>query len=127
MLLRINAFTVPQVWKGLERAGNTILVVYVLFGTLDRVSSRSVSLPGAGASFPAAVYSQWMAAFTTHRLEHVSLDMSYSAVGSGRGTEMIVETSSSPSPDDIVYAGSDYKLNGVNDSHLFLTYPTLAG
>lgn len=52
------------------------------------VSGPHVVLHGAGASFPAPLYSRWIAAF--HQA-HPTIDIAYEAVGSEAGTRMLAE------------------------------------
>ena len=82
-----------------------------------------INLRGEGASFPGAVYKNWIPAYRRYRSPHVSLNMKYDAVGSGNGKRAIKDNI------DIEYAGSDTVLSAeeqVNYPDL-VTFPTMAG
>lgn len=50
--------------------------------------SKSVSLTGAGASFPAPIYQRW---FSEYNKEHSNVQVSYQSVGSGAGVEQFIQ------------------------------------
>lgn len=49
---------------------------------------ESVSLTGAGASFPAPIYQRW---FSEYNKEHPNVQVSYQSVGSGAGVEQFTQ------------------------------------
>ena len=49
---------------------------------------KSVSLTGAGASFPAPIYQRW---FTEYNKDHPNIKVSYQSVGSGAGVEQFTQ------------------------------------
>jgi len=53
----------------------------------SRIGSGALSIHGAGATFPAALYNGWMEMYTA---EHPELSFSYDAVGSGEGIKRFI-------------------------------------
>src|ERR1700746_3290172 len=51
-------------------------------------SSPSVKLQGAGASFPAPLYTKW---FKTYTAAHQNVQVDYQSVGSGSGVKSVIE------------------------------------
>ena len=101
-----------------------MVVVCVVQGGLAR-ELPTVSLLGAGASFPSQVYFSWIPAFRNHRAAHAILDMRYDAVGSSAGKRRIKEEEGPP----VDYAGSDSLLDDQDyvDHPDLRMFPTLAG
>ena len=56
--------------------------------TSDGEGGNSVSLAGAGASFPAPLYQRW---FSEYNKEHPNVKVSYQSVGSGAGVEQFTQ------------------------------------
>ena len=99
------------------------LCVAVIVPFLITSAENVITLRGAGASFPAEVYKSWMVRFRVFRSYFTELDMSYEAVGSGRGKMNI------KSDYTLDYAGSDSVLTSEDyqanpDLQMF---PTMAG
>lgn len=56
--------------------------------TADGAGGESVSLTGAGASFPAPLYQRW---FSEYNQENPNIQVSYQSVGSGAGVEQFTQ------------------------------------
>jgi phosphate transport system substrate-binding protein len=54
----------------------------------EKDGGKSVSLTGAGASFPAPLYQRW---FSEYNKEHPDVQVSYQSVGSGAGVEQFTQ------------------------------------
>ncbi|XP_045192056.2 guanylate cyclase 32E-like [Mercenaria mercenaria] len=87
--------------------------------------SKSVELIGAGASFPSAVYTQWMNDYRKYRIRHVDVQMQYYSIGSGGGKARI-KGELLPA---VHYAGSDITLTDDEKKAYpdLTTFPTMAG
>ena len=98
--------------------------LWVLSGMILAEDPDHVFLRGAGASFPSPVYKSWTTNYMALRQEHVTLEASYEAVGSGTGKKRIMED-----PLSVEYAGSD-SLVEEKDYVLYpdiQMYPVIAG
>ncbi|OWF56289.1 Phosphate-binding protein PstS [Mizuhopecten yessoensis] len=95
----------------------------VLCLCLCRCVAAVAYVRGKGASFPHEVYKEWRSAYRLYRSAHVTLEMSYDAIGSGNGKKAIQENV------DIEYAGSDSLLSDSTiASHPDLVlFPIMAG
>jgi phosphate transport system substrate-binding protein len=72
------------------------------FGAPPEETPQEVTLNGAGATFPAPLYDQWQATYTTSVNTHVHIN--YNAVGSGAGITQITAN-------QVDFAGSDAPMN----------------
>ena len=79
---------------------STVLIPTLLMTSC--LAKQTVHLRGAGASFPSAVYRDWISTFKLMRSHFVDLRTAYDIVGSGRGKEMIMNESP-----DVEYGASD--------------------
>ena len=52
----------------------------------------SVTVRGAGASFPRDVYDVWIVSYQTERSKHTDVTMMYDGIGSGNGKAVITGT-----------------------------------
>jgi phosphate transport system substrate-binding protein len=87
-------------------------------------SAALTTVTGAGASFPAPIYSVWLEAY---QKLHPDVQIAYQALGSGGGIRLIMEGS-------VDFGGSDGPMNdkqllGYKDTHGFsiLHFPTVLG
>lgn len=83
-------------------------------------SSSSISLAGAGATFPAPIYQKWFEAFAQTRPD---IRISYSAVGSEEGLRRIRQ-------DEVDFGASDMQLSAeqLRDNHgKLLQFATVLG
>lgn len=93
-----------------------------LIGTV--MAQGSLSITGAGATFPYPMYSKW---FDEYHKKHPSLEINYQSIGSGGGikqvTEGTVDFGASDGP------MSDEQLKAYKDKHGFavLHFPTVLG
>lgn len=106
----------------LSKAGVVVLIVIALASplSLPRVAASSVTISGAGASFPAPLIENW--ASTYHGL-YSNVSISYSPVGSGAGISGITHGTAE-------FAGSDLPLTDAqrqNFPGLTLLPGTLGG
>lgn len=102
-----------------------LLWVILPLAFLQGAEGRSlVNLRGAGASFPSAVYEEWLSIYKAERISHILLNASYMPIGSGNGRKMIMD-----SPDSVEYAGSDSLLKDNNYKEFpdLQMYPVIAG
>ena len=60
------------------------------------VYCADVTLLGAGASFPAEVYSSWSLFFAALRASFLDVNIVYESVGSGAGKERILQVIHTP-------------------------------
>lgn len=100
-------------------------VLLASLGLAAAVSAQgTLSVTGAGATFPAPVYSKWFAEY--HKL-HSNIEINYQAIGSGGGirqiTEGTVDFGASDGP------MTDEQLKAFQDKHGFpiLHFPTVLG
>lgn len=105
------------------------IIGIIVIANLPHITTMDHLIPlrGAGASFPSAVYKAWMVSYKSHRQQHVQLNISYEAVGSGKGKSYILETGDEAYL--IEYAGSDSLLSEEDyqsNSDLQM-FPTMAG
>lgn len=97
----------------------------ILAMTLLSRSAEVIVLRGAGASFPSAVYKDWLSSYELSRRQFVELITSYDAVGSGKGKQRIMGKMGPP----VEYGASDVPLteeehNAYSDLQMI---PTMAG
>src|SRR5215471_7440143 len=57
-------------------------------GSASRTISETVKLQGAGASFPAPIYSKW---FKNYSAAHPNVQIDYQSVGSGSGVKSFID------------------------------------
>lgn len=106
----------------MKRIAVVLLAGLGLAGALSAQGTLSVT--GAGATFPAPVYSKWFAEY--HKL-HSNIEINYQAIGSGGGirqiTEGTVDFGASDGP------MNDEQLKAYQDKHGFpvLHFPTVLG
>ena len=81
------------------------------------VSATHVVLRGAGASFPAPLYRSWIASF--HEL-HPEIDISYEAVGSQSGTQLLADNK-------LDFAASDIPSSADGTPSSFQRYASVMG
>ncbi len=74
------------------------------------------SLHGAGSTFAAPLYQKW---FESFQQQHPEIRISYDAVGSGRGTELLVEGK-------VDFAASDIPLSDQGPSQSAAGFPRIA-
>ncbi len=98
----------------MEMLNKIVTVVAITCSILVGNSFTTTQLPevclyGAGATFPAEVYSVWMAAYKSRRMEHVKLDMKYDAKSSCYGIGQIKTSRHVEDEEHVLvhYAGSD--------------------
>jgi phosphate transport system substrate-binding protein len=68
----------------------SVVIILALFGCNSKATSASdtVKLQGAGASFPAPLYSKW---FKQYSNDHKSVMVDYQSVGSGSGVKSVLD------------------------------------
>ena len=66
-----------------------IVLLWCNLGTAAAADLKKVQLSGYGASFPSAVYNDWIATFKDMRRTHIDLDMTYHQTGSTKGVRYI--------------------------------------
>src|SRR5262249_47576069 len=69
-------------------AGLALVVSGCGGGTSDPAAASAVKLQGAGASFPAPLYSKW---FKTYSAAHPNVLVDYQSVGSGSGVKSVID------------------------------------
>jgi phosphate transport system substrate-binding protein len=105
-------------------------------GDSSSAASSAVKLQGAGASFPAPIYSKW---FKTYSASHPNIQVDYQSVGSGSGVKSVMDhtvdfgaSDAAMKPEDMakvdggvqlfpMTAGAivlAYNLQGVDNLHL---------
>ena len=91
---------------------------------LVSMAVTQVRLRGAGATFPSLVYTGWINTYKALRQDHVAINATYMAVGSGTGKKLIMEELPS-----VEYAGSDSVVQEEDyQRHTDLQmYPVIAG
>eukprot|EP01135_Chromosphaera_perkinsii_P011126 Nk52_evm35s2340 gene=Nk52_evmTU35s2340 len=122
-----NAIDVVAANSYVALTTNVQTIVILLFNSYiycDRVLvSQKVftSLTGSGASFPAAVYAEWVAAYT-NVLNDESYRVTYSSIGSGSGRANLYANNT-------VYAGSDSLVKEADYTAMpgLRMFPSLAG
>ena len=70
-----------------------LICSFLLFCNLGLVTSsqrKKVKLAGYGASFPKAVYSEWINSYVDARSPYIDLDMTYTDTGSSTGIKLIL-------------------------------------
>jgi len=110
----------------IKSAAKAALAAFAVFSLSNGLSAQSndsfagVWLRGAGSTFAAPLYDNWMAAFKT---AHPELKLSYDAVGSGEGISRFITGS-------VDFAGTDAPLNADQEArveHGVLHIPATAG
>ncbi|XP_060601840.1 speract receptor-like isoform X2 [Ruditapes philippinarum] len=104
---------------------NTIIKFAFPLCCIMYAESKTVEVLGAGASFPSAVYTQWIHSYRRHRVRHVDLYMRYDSIGSGGGKARI----KGEQLPKVHYAGSDILLTDEEQraNPDLITFPTMAG
>ena len=113
-----------------KTAQEVLLLVFFLLvsgpvETGSDVTSQKVKLRGAGASFPTAVYNEWMSAYQEKRKHFINLEMTYKSVGSTSGRNAIMGQNNLV----VEYGASDYALTEQQkkDYPDLKLLPTMAG
>src|SRR5580693_486430 len=105
----------------MKRVAGILLAGFILAGV---AFAATLSINGAGASFPEPIYSKW---FDEYRKKDPNIQINYQAIGSGGGIKQITEgtvdfgASDGPMNDD--------QLKAFQDKHGFpiLHFPTVLG
>src|SRR5208282_4073622 len=71
-------------WIGIP----SITLSVLMLASCGGPSGNMVKLQGAGASFPAPLYSKW---FKDYKAAHPDVDIDYQSVGSGAGVKAVVD------------------------------------
>jgi len=106
----------------MKRIAGTLLVVLALAGILWADSTLSIN--GAGATFPYPMYSKW---FDEYHKQNANVQINYQSIGSGGGIKQITEgtvdfgASDLPMNDDQSKAYTDKHGSGI------LHFPTVLG
>src|SRR5260370_4622312 len=106
----------------MKRLAGMLVVVLALAGVLWADSTLSIN--GAGATFPYPMYSKW---FDEYHKKNVNLQINYQSIGSGGGIKQVTEgtvdfgATDGPMNDD--------QLKAFHEKHGFgiLNYPTALG
>src|SRR5438128_9958763 len=67
------------------RGGAALLILNVALGTAQVASAQTVTLVGAGATFPFPLYSKWSAVYAAER----GVQINYQSIGSGGGIRQL--------------------------------------
>ncbi len=106
----------------MKRIAGMLVVVLALAGILWADSTLSIN--GAGATFPYPMYSKW---FDEYHKEHSNLQINYQSIGSGGGIKQVTEgtvdfgASDGPMNDEQLKAYADKHGSGI------LHFPTVLG
>jgi phosphate transport system substrate-binding protein len=105
----------------MKRILGTCLVVLVLAGILW---ADTLSITGAGATFPYPMYSKW---FDEYHKKNTNLEINYQSIGSGGGIKQITEGTVDFGASDAIM--NDEQLKAYQDKHGFgiLHFPTVLG
>jgi phosphate transport system substrate-binding protein len=105
----------------MKRILGTCLVVLVLAGVLW---ADTLSITGAGATFPYPMYSKW---FDEYHKKNANLEINYQSIGSGGGIKQITEGTVDFGASDAIM--NDEQLKAYQDKHGFgiLHFPTVLG
>jgi phosphate transport system substrate-binding protein len=105
----------------MKRILGTCLVVLVLAGVLW---ADTLSITGAGATFPYPMYSKW---FDEYHKKNANLEINYQSIGSGGGIKQITEGTVDFGASDGPM--NDEQLKAYQDKHGFaiLHFPTVLG
>jgi phosphate transport system substrate-binding protein len=105
----------------MKRILGTCLVVLVLAGVLW---ADTLSITGAGATFPYPMYSKW---FDEYHKKNTNLEINYQSIGSGGGIKQITEGTVDFGASDGPM--NDEQLKAYQDKHGFaiLHFPTVLG
>jgi len=103
----------------MKRILGTCLVVLVLAGVLW---ADTLSITGAGATFPYPMYSKW---FDEYHKKNANLEINYQSIGSGGGIKQITEGTVDFGASDGPM--NDEQLKAYQDKHGFaiLHFPTV--
>jgi phosphate transport system substrate-binding protein len=106
----------------MKRIAGILLAVFGLAGAV--LAANSLTITGAGASFPYPMYSKW---FDEYHKKDTNIEINYQSIGSGGGIKQVTEgtvdfgASDGPMNDD--------QLKAFQDKHGFaiLHFPTVLG
>jgi len=106
----------------MKRIAGMLLVVVALAGILWAASTLSIT--GAGATFPYPMYSKW---FDEYHKKNASIEINYQSIGSGGGIKQITEGTVDFGASDGPM--NDEQLKAYADKHGFgiLHFPTVMG
>jgi phosphate transport system substrate-binding protein len=106
----------------MKRIAGMLLVVLALAGILCAASTLSIT--GAGATFPYPMYSKW---FDEYHKKNASIEINYQSIGSGGGIKQITEGTVDFGASDGPM--NDEQLKAYADKHGFgiLHFPTVMG
>jgi len=106
----------------MKRIAGMLLVVAALAGILWAASTLSIT--GAGATFPYPMYSKW---FDEYHKKNASIEINYQSIGSGGGIKQITEGTVDFGASDGPM--NDEQLKAYADKHGFgiLHFPTVMG
>jgi phosphate transport system substrate-binding protein len=92
----------------------------------DKAASSVVKLQGAGASFPAPLYTKW---FKTYSSAHPDIQVDYQSVGSGSGIKSVIDrtvdfgaSDAAMKPEDIARVDGGVQLLPMTAGAIVLTY-----
>ena len=102
-----------------------MLKLLMLFILSLEICVAKILVEGAGASFPATVYEEWMLLFESTRKPYTDLSLTYRPLGSGYGQNSIKGVGGQK----VDYAGSDALLSekDYTDHPDLVMFPTMAG
>lgn len=112
---------------------STIIFAFNGCGGSQAGTSSVVKLQGAGASFPAPLYSKW---FKTYSATHSNVQIDYQSVGSGSGVKSFVDktvdfgaSDAAMKPEDIARVDTGVQLLPMTAGSIVLTYnlPGISG
>jgi len=106
----------------MKRIAGMLLVVLAVAGVLWADSTLSIN--GAGATFPYPMYSKW---FDEYHKKNTNIEINYQSIGSGGGIRQVTEDTVDFGASDAIM--NDEQLKAYQDKHGYgiLHFPTVLG
>src|SRR5215469_12714200 len=101
-----------------------LLLVFLATMSLARLAVAALSITGAGATFPNAIYSKW---FEEYKKKNTNVEINYQSLGSGAGIKQVTEGTVDFGASDAIM--NDDQLKAFQEKHgsAILHFPTVLG
>ena len=101
-----------------------LLLVVLTMASVAQLAFAALSITGAGATFPNAIYSKW---FEEYKKSHSDVEINYQSLGSGAGIKQVTEGTVDFGASDAIM--NDDQLKAFQDKHGagILHFPTVLG